>query len=259
MVEGREFSGLAVIETTDDRSPVVLCLPAFNESGTIEGVIDRAPASVCDRDVRVLVVDDGSTDDTAAIARNAGAEVLSSAENEGLGAAVRKGLSYSVENMGAAAVAFCDADGEYFPEDLETLVKPILQNEADYVVGSRFEGRIDKMLLRRRMGNWALTKMTSLLAGTKISDRQSGYRALSAEAARGAEIRHDYNYAQVLTLNLLSKNYRYKEVPIRYSFREKGESFIRLGQYLRNVLPTIYAEIRSRGRNKQEPRLLQES
>jgi uncharacterized membrane protein YbhN (UPF0104 family) len=223
-------------------APVVLVLPAHDEQETVAAVIGRAPAAIAGRPVRVLVVDDGSTDDTAARAEAAGARVVRLPENRGLGAAVRRGLAEGVAG-GAAAVAFCDADGEYAPEDLEAMVAPILSGRADYVVGSRFDGAIERMLPHRRFGNRVLTVALSAVARRRISDGQSGYRALSPSAAASAEIVHDFNYAQVLTLDLLGKGYAYAEVPIRYRFREHGRSFVRLVPYLRRVVPAVHREL----------------
>jgi hypothetical protein len=84
------------------------------------------------------------------------------------------------------------------------------------------------------------------VARRPISDGQSGYRAFSPEAAAAAEVIHDFNYAQVLTLDLLAKGMRYEEVPISYSFRTTGESFIKLGRYLRAVVPAVYREVNAR-------------
>ncbi|HYP23360.1 MAG TPA: lysylphosphatidylglycerol synthase domain-containing protein, partial [Actinomycetota bacterium] len=208
--------------------PVVLFLPAHDEVESVADVVRRIPPRVCGRDVIALVVDDGSADGTGEAALAAGAEVLTAPRNEGLGAAVRRGLAEGVAR-GAAAVAFCDADGEYAPEELGALVEPILTGEADYVVGSRFAGRIDRMLPHRRFGNVVLTKLLSFVARRRISDGQSGYRTLSARAAAEAELVHDYNYAQVLTLDLLGKGFRYAEVPISYGFRTTGKTFVKLG------------------------------
>ena len=220
----------------------MLLLPAHNEEATVAGVVGRAPHRVCGRDVRVLVVDDGSDDATGALAAAAGAEVIRIPRNAGLGAAIRVGLTEAVAG-GAAVVAFCDADGEYTPEELEALVEPILAGRADYVVGSRFAGGSRRMRPHRRLGNVVLTRALSLVARRRISDGQSGYRALSREAAAHAEIIHDYNYAQVLTLDLLGKGFRYLEVPISYAFRREGRSFIKLGRYLRSVIPAVYREV----------------
>jgi glycosyltransferase involved in cell wall biosynthesis len=223
--------------------PVVLVLPARNEERSVGDVVARVPDRAADHPVVCIVVDDGSTDATATKAEGAGARVVRQPPR-GLGAAVRTGLAAAVA-LDAAAVAFCDADGEYAPEELERLVEPILDGDADYVAGSRFAGTIRRMHAHRRLGNRLLTFAVARLARRPITDGQSGYRALSLEAARAAEIVHDYNYAQVLTIDLVRKGFRYAEVPISYSFRREGRSFVRLLPYLRNVVPAVWRELRS--------------
>jgi glycosyltransferase involved in cell wall biosynthesis len=223
-------------------APVVLFLPAHDEAAEVDGVVGRVPATVGGRRVECVVVDDGSGDDTAERAAAAGAAVVRVPEPQGLGAAVRRGLAEGVAR-GAAVVAFCDADGEYAPADLPRIVEPILSGRADYVVGSRFAGHIEYMPTLRRIGNHLLTRALSWIARRRLTDGQSGYRALSRPAADSAEIVHDYNYAQVLTLDLLAKGFAYQEVPISYRFRNSGRSFVRLVPYLRRVLPAVWREL----------------
>jgi glycosyltransferase involved in cell wall biosynthesis len=229
-------------------APVLVFFPAHDEEATVGDVVRRTPRSVLGHPVQVLVVDDGSTDGTAAAALAAGAELLTFPVNQGLGAAVRAGLGAGAAR-GAAAVVFLDADGEYAPEELERLVGPVLAGTADYVVGSRFAGEPRDMRPHRWFGNRVLTIAVQALVrrhGVRnLTDGQSGYRALSPAAAAAAEVIHDFNYAQVLTLDLLAKGFRYAEVPISYAFRQHGRSFIRLGRYLRQVVPAIAAELRS--------------
>jgi glycosyltransferase involved in cell wall biosynthesis len=229
---------------TSSAAPVVLFFPARDEQGTVGALVRRVPGHVGAHPVRCLVIDDHSTDGTADAARAAGAEVVPNPGPGGLGAAVRLGLRAAVAAR-PAAIAFCDADGEYAPEELEQVVAPILADEADYVVGSRFGGRIDRMLPHRRVGNRVLTAVVARLARRPVTDGQSGYRALSPAAAAAAEVVHDYNYAQVLTLDLVRKGFRYAEVPITYAFREQGRSFVRLGPYLRAVVPAVWHELRT--------------
>ena len=95
----------------------------------------------------------------------------------------------------------------------------------------------------RRLGNIVLTKLVAFLSRTPVTDGQSGYRAFSPEAASSAEIIHDFNYAQVITLDLIAKGFRYQEVGITYRFRTSGKSFIKLGPYLRRVVPAVAREL----------------
>ncbi len=224
------------------QAPVMLFMPAHNEEQTVGACVERVPETVCGHPVQVLVIDDGSSDSTSERARAAGAEVYQESQNRGLGAAVRRGLAMSVERD-AVAVAFCDADGEYAPEELDVLIAPILEGKADYVVGSRFAGRIDHMMPHRRFGNRVLTLLLSVITRRRITDGQTGYRALSQRAAADAEVIHDFNYAQVMTLDLLAKGYSYLEVPITYRFRSTGESFVKLGSYLRHVVPAVHRQL----------------
>lgn len=233
------------VEVAVPGAPVVVVLPVHDEAATVVSAIERVPESVAGRDVQVIVVDDGSTDGSAELAVAAGAKVVRLATNRGLGAAVRAGLAEAV-HIDAAAVAFLDADGEYDPQQLEDLVAPILAGECDYVVGSRFAGTIESMLPHRRFGNRVLTVLTSVLAMRRLTDGQSGFRALSGWAAAHAVIGHDYNYAQVLTLGLLRQGFRYREVPIRYSRRRHGRSFVKLSRYLTKVLPAMARATRIR-------------
>ena len=224
-------------------APVVAFLPVHDEEVTVGAVVAGLPQRVHNHPVLVLVIDDGSVDSSAQRAAAAGAVVLCQPGNLGLGAAVRRGLAEAVSHR-PAAVLYLDSDGEYQPADAAAVLEPVLTGAADYVVGSRFAGRIQRMLPHRRLGNRVLTGWVRWLTRRRdITDGQSGYRAFSPEAAADAEIVHDYNYAQVLTLDLLAKGYRYAEVPISYSFRDSGTSFVRLGRYLRKVVPAVHREL----------------
>jgi glycosyltransferase involved in cell wall biosynthesis len=226
-------------------APVVAFLPVHNEEVTVGGVVASLFAQDLGRPLIVLVIDDGSIDSSPARAEAAGAVVVAQPRNLGLGAAVRRGLAEALAYR-PAAVLYLDADGEYAPADAAAVLGPVLAGEADYVVGSRFAGQIGRMLPHRRFGNRVLTHWVRWLTRRRdLTDGQSGYRAFSPAAAAAAEIVHDYNYAQVLTLDLLAKGFRYAEVPIRYSFRDTGTSFVRLGRYLGHVIPAVHRELNS--------------
>jgi uncharacterized membrane protein YbhN (UPF0104 family) len=228
-------------------APVIAVIPVHNEAQTVAEVVRRLPSSVEGRPVRCVVVDDGSSDDSAALAAAAGAMVIAHPRNLGLGAAVRTALR-EASALGPAAVVYLDADLEYAPEELGMLAAPVLAGTADYVVGSRFAGQIEHMRPHRRVGNLVLTRWVRWLTRRRdLTDGQSGYRAFSARAAAEAEIVHDYNYAQVLTLDLIAKGFGYREVPITYAFRTSGASFVRLGRYLRKVIPAVHRELNAPG------------
>jgi glycosyltransferase involved in cell wall biosynthesis len=226
---------------------LAVVVPAKDEEATLGELLNRiAGVRVPGHELRVIVVDDGSTDRTAQIARAKGAVVISHEENRGLGAAVRTGLWAAVER-GVVAVAYLDADLEYHPEDIPRLVEPVLVGRVDYMLGSRFAGRdrgVRGMRLYRRVGNIVFTLLLVLLTRRWMTDGQTGMRAFSREAAAAAEIIHDYNYAQVLTLDLLRKGFAFEEAPIRYRLREHGVSFVSW-RYPARVLPAIWREMRT--------------
>ena len=167
-------------------SRVAVLIPAKDEAATIGALLDGiSTVSVPGHALHPIVVDDGSADATAAIARHRGAEVVSHPANRGLGAAVRTGLRAAVAS-GAVAVAYLDADLEYDPEDIPGLLEPVLSGRADYVLGSRFRGGVRGMRLYRRVGNYAFTALLVLLTATKMTYGQTGMRAFSREAAERA-------------------------------------------------------------------------
>ncbi|PLR79602.1 glycosyltransferase family 2 protein [Bacillus canaveralius] len=227
------------------KQQVIVFLPAYNEEAVIGDVIARIPRNFHSQvDVKVLVIDDGSKDQTTTIAKEAGADcIVSFKENKGLGAAVRAALQ-ECWKRGADIGVMIDADGEYPPEQIPELIKPIFSGEADYTMGSRFRGTINGMKLHRRLGNYFFTFLQCLLIRKIIFDGQSGMRAFSRQAIEHAEIIHDYNYAQVLTLNLVRKGFRVKEIPIQYHVRTTGDSFIKFKAYIGSVLPAIWREMR---------------
>jgi glycosyltransferase involved in cell wall biosynthesis len=228
-----------------NKQTVIVFLPAHNEEQAIGEVIRKIPRHFHPLvDVKVLVIDDGSTDQTVAVAKAAGADfIYQMKQNQGLGAAVRKGLRECIR-LGADIGVMIDADDEYPAEQIPDLLAPIFKGEADYTMGSRFLGTINGMKLHRRLGNYCFTFLQSLLLRKWIYDGQSGMRAFSRQAMENAEIIHDYNYAQVITLNLVRKGFRVKEVPIKYKVRTTGKSFIKFRAYMTAVLPAIWKEMK---------------
>ena len=213
---------------------------ARDEAPTIAGVVRGLPREVDGVPVDVLVVDDGSTDETAALARGAGARVVSHGTSRGLGAALRHGLSIA-RDEGYEAAVYIDGDNEYDPAQAGRVLAPVLRGRAEYVLGSRFLGRREGMTWHRSLANRTSSALMGLLlGGAVLTDGQTGCRAFGRAALERFAIAHDYNYAQVLTLQLaLQHGITPAEVPIDYVRRGHGRSFVRYGQYARRVVPAV--------------------
>ena len=217
--------GLAESNEQAATRPVAVIIPGYNEAENLPETLARIPRHQLP-ELKVVVVDDGSTDDTALVAQQYGADVvISHPVNRGLGAALRTGIAAANE-LDARAAVYIDADGEYPPEQIPDLLDPVLRGESDYVLGSRYLGKREGQRVVRLLGNLIFTGLLCLASGRRITDGQTGFRAFSRRALECAEVIHDYNYAQVLTLDLLKKGMRMREVPISYSRRTRGKSFI---------------------------------
>ena len=234
---------LGVEDRPEADKPLAVIVPAHNEVENLPSTLSRIPREGL-HNPHVIVVDDGSTDRSAEVARQHGADtVVSHPRNLGLGAALRTGLD-AARRLDARAAVYIDADGEYPPEQIPGLLAPIECGEADYVLGSRYQGTRERQPLPRLIANIAFTGLLCLASGRRITDGQTGFRAFSRRALECAEIIHDYNYAQVLTLDLLKKGMQLKEVPISYSFRRRGKSFIGI-KYLWRVPVAMLREMLS--------------
>jgi len=202
---------------------VVTIIPSFNEEETIGKVISEIPRDVAD-EVKVIVVDDGSTDNTSQEAKDAGADkIVRFEQNKGLAQAFRIGMEEALY-MNADVIVNIDADGQYNPTEITKLINPIVEGEADLVLGSRFKGWIEYMPIRKKIGNILATKVTGFLSGLPVSDAQTGFRALSRETALRLNIFSEYTYTQEMIIQAAHKDLRVIEVPCTFRKRLVGES-----------------------------------
>lgn len=163
------------------RARVIVAIPAYNEEAAVGNVVNAARPHADE----ILVVDDGSSDATAAIAHRAGAVVVRHLENRGKGAAVRTALRYVVE-QGFDAVVFLDADGQHDPREIPLLLEPVLgrnSSSVDIALGARY-GRMTDMPVWRRVGKRVLDVATALASRSRPVDSQCGFRAFNRRAAR---------------------------------------------------------------------------
>ncbi len=200
-------------------------IPCLNEASTVGNVIRRVPKRLPDvGDVKILVIDDGSSDGTASVALEAGADlVLRHKRNIGLGSTFRDGLEASLE-LGADIVVNIDADGQYDPEEMSMLLEPILSRRADIVLGNRQIKQLAHMSQSRKWGNRIASWVTRRLSGLPIIDAQSGYRALTRDAAVRLIMRGDYTYTQEMIIEASSRGLAIEEVPITFNRRSDGNS-----------------------------------
>jgi len=203
-----------------DRScPLTVVIACHNEAGAIADVVRRCRA-VCEPAAQLLVVDDGSADDTARIAEQAGAEVVRLSPNGGKGRALRAGFAASR----GAWVATLDGDGQDLPEEL-----PLLRAAAGpgigLVIGSRFRGRLEPGAIRpiNLAGNLGLTLLFDALYGRAISDSQAGFRLLDGDLARSLALRSsEYEIETEVLARVLRLGWRAVEVPVTRRPRASG-------------------------------------
>jgi glycosyltransferase involved in cell wall biosynthesis len=176
--------------------------------------------------VEILVVDDGSSDDTAELAHAAGARVIRHARRQGVGGAFHTILAYGIER-GADWIATLDADGQFDPADIPALIAPVVEGEADFSTASRFADPtlVPRMPRLKLWGNQMMSRLISSLAGQTFHDVSCGMRCYSRRAMLQLHLLARFTYTQEVFLNLAFKNLRIVEVPIRvHGERAFGES-----------------------------------
>ena len=203
---------------------VLAIVPAFNEADSVAEVVAGLHAL---GGLEVLVVNDGSTDDTSARARAAGAAVLDLPINLGIGGAVQCGFLYAARGGWDVAVQV-DGDGQHLPSEIPLLLAPIERGDADLVLGSRFVERTSyRATPARRLGILVFSSLVSAVTGQRLRDTTSGFRAAAAPVARYLAAHYPQDYPEVESLVLLKRaGFRIREVPCRFADRQGGRSSI---------------------------------
>ncbi len=193
---------------------VIAIIPAFNEELAIGSVVLRTIPFVN----HVIVADDGSHDMTSFIAEHAGAEVVRLSKNHGKAYAVMRGFDRA-RQLGADIVVMLDGDGQHHPEEIPSLIAPILKDDADLVIGSRFLNDVNSIPAYRKLGQKTLNTLTKFASSYKATDSQSGFRALNSAALNGFSIEPSgYDIESVMISYLSDKGFRIIEVPIQCNY-----------------------------------------
>ncbi len=187
------------------RHRITVIIPAYNEAGRIGGVLSRIPDFVDE----VIVVDDGSSDSTSEVAEAYGARVIRLERNRGKGAAMKAG----VDNSSGDIIVFMDADGQHRPEEILKLVEPIVNDEADFVIGARRIEAQGKRPLHRRLSNIITTRLLRLKLKSHVYDTQSGFRAIRREFMPEIETKR-YEVETEVLIKAVRKGARVREVPV---------------------------------------------
>jgi glycosyltransferase involved in cell wall biosynthesis len=203
--------------------PVALVIAAYNEEGAVGPVVEALPRTVCGLPAEVIVVADGCVDATAKEADKAGAIVADVPVNRGQGAALRLGYRIAREG-GAAYIVTTDADGQYNPLEIESLLAPVVAGRADFVTGSRRMGSEETRDPVRRAGVRFFALLVSVLTGQQVSDTTFGLRAMRAEVTGAVRLEQPQYQASELLIGVIARGYRVLELPATIHTRKIGES-----------------------------------
>jgi len=198
---------------------IIAAIPCFNEDRFIGSVVAKARKYADE----VIVIDDGSSDESAYVAEAAGAIVYKHERNRGYGAAIR-GCIEKGRKHEADILVTIDGDGQHDPCDIVALIKPITDGETDVVIGSRFLGKASQAPFYRRVGQKALNVATNVGSGHTLSDSQSGCRAYSAEALKKINLSESgMAVSSQIQFAIKESGLRVTEVPIDVSYEEKSK------------------------------------
>lgn len=208
-------------EKAVQQGPVVfVVIPAFNEAGSIGQVIREVRGQF----EKIAVVDDGSQDDTALLAAEAGAEVLGHLINRGQGAALQTGIDYAL-SRGADVIVTFDSDGQHQLDDVKALIAPVIEGRCDVVLGSRFLSKNCQVPTTRKLVLRLGVLFTRLVSGIQVTDTHNGLRAFSRNAAQQIQIRQDrMAHASEILDEIARLKLRYLEVPTRILYTDYSRS-----------------------------------
>jgi len=223
---------------------LTVLIPAYNEEKTISKVINEIPNKLNHiEEIEIVVIDDGSNDNTANIAKKNGAIVYSFTQNKGLAKAISYGFAKCVERN-SDILLILDADNQYDPKEIPLLIEPIMQKKADIVLGNRQVKTLDHMSTQKRIGNQMVSKVVSTWLGFKIADAQTGFRAFNRDAMISMHIFSSYTYTQETLLQAKFKGLKIVEVPVAFRRRmDKSRLISNIFNYSGRTISLIVSTI----------------
>ena len=239
---------LDIVANESTAKQIIVCIPAFNEENNISEIITKAKAYASE----VVVYDDGSIDRTSDIARDLGAVVIRNVRNKGYGKALSELFKIALKRNADIMITL-DSDGQHDPDQIPQIMDPLIKNEADIVIGSRFLKKEDlqQVPAYRNFGIRAITKFTQVVSYNKITDAQSGFRAYNLNALTNLKL---YEDGMAISTEILLKanelNLRVAEVPITITYNGNGSThnplahgiavFTHLFRYLSFKKPLVF-------------------
>lgn len=208
---------------------IVITIPAYNEEKSIGGLIGDIEkvmnGSKYSNKYKILVVDDGSNDNTAYVAEKSGAMVYKHPKNYGLAETFKTEIEQALK-LNADAIIHIDADSQYLPKEIPKLLEE-LDKGYDLVLGSRFMGTVEYMPMLKKLGNIAFSKVISNIIRLRISDAQTGFRAFTSEVARKLSITSSHTYTQEQIIRAARSKFRIREVPVYFAKRDGKSRLIK--------------------------------
>ena len=223
LIEALASSKYSTIEMHDKECDILVVIPAYNEAENIGDVLRRIPKTISGQSVGVLVAVDGGTDNTEDVARNHGASVVVNPINRGGGAALRAGYEVALKSNTQIIVTL-DADGQHMPEEIQQVVVPIINDEADFVNGSRVLGSHEAESQVRVAGIFLFNWLISILMFERVTDASNAFRAIRSSTLSRLTLYQDQFHTSELLIEAMKKNARVVEVPITIRKRQSGET-----------------------------------
>jgi polyprenyl-phospho-N-acetylgalactosaminyl synthase len=204
-----------------DKSKIYIVIAAYNEESSIETVVKRLRKAGY---TQIVIVDDGSKDKTYEIIKKLKVHALKHVINRGQGAALKTGIDYALLKNAELIITF-DADGQHDEKEIKDMVQPILKNQADITIGSRFIGKAINMPKSRKLALKLGVLVLKIMYGVELTDSQNGFRALSRKAAKKIEIKSDrMEHAGEIIGEIKKKNLRFKEVPVTIRYTDYSQA-----------------------------------